>query len=245
MRLLLINPNTSQHVTERMVAQATASAAGRAAVVGATASFGPAIIGSRVENAIAAHGALDLAAREATDFDAIILGVSMDTALFELRELLPMPVVGMAQAGFLLGQAMGQRIGCLTIGAHMIPLYQEMTARYGFRDQAVWRAMDLPAAFGARPGPEVSDAVARAVNDMARNDRVDVVMLCGAVLTGYADKISADVPVIDCIDAATRLAITLVESAACHPDRHPVAKLSGRASTGLGPALSQLLSGAV
>jgi len=243
MKLLLINPNTSQHVTEQMLAQAQKTAAGRARIKGATAAFGPAIISSRVENAIAAHGALDIASELAADFDAIILGVSMDTALIELRELMQIPVIGMAQASLLLAQSLGQRIGCLTIGAQMIPLYEEMTARYGFTDQAVWRAIDLPAAFAVDPGAEVVSAVATAVNDMAQDNGVDVVILCGAVLTGYAEKIDTHIPVIDCIDAATRTAIMLVESAASQATQRAVPKIAGRASIGLGAALSQRLTG--
>ena len=59
MRLLLVNPNTSAHITDRMVAAARAALGGDAEIVGATARFGPAVIGTRAEAAIAAHAALD------------------------------------------------------------------------------------------------------------------------------------------------------------------------------------------
>jgi allantoin racemase len=241
MRLLLINPNTTPHVTQRMLDQARKTAAGRAQVDGATAAFGPAIIGSRVENAIAAHGALDIAARQAGGYDAVILGVSMDTAMLELRDMLRVPVVGMAQAALLQAQMLGQRIGCLTIGPQMIPLYQEMTAGYGLADRVIWHAMTLPAAYGADPGPEVGRAVSQAISAMIRDDGVDVVMLCGAVLTGLSDSLTADIPVIDCIDAATRMAMLLVESPVCQTEKRAGVQLSGRHSTGLGAALAQRL----
>lgn len=239
MRLLLINPNTTVHVTARMVEQARKSAGLRAQVDGATATFGPAIIGSRVENAIAAHAALDLAAERAASYDAVILGVSMDTALHELRALLDIPVIGMAQAALLQAQMLGQRIGCLTIGPQMLPLYREVTESYGLGDRAVWRAITLPAAYGADPGPDVTKAVGAAVQAMIRDDSVDVVMLCGAVLAGLSDQIPAKVPVIDCIDAATRMAILMVESG--HAQRTGMTGLSGRASVGLGAALTDRL----
>ena len=107
MKLLLINPNTSPHVTDRMVVQARRTAGSRASVDGVTAAFGPAIIGSKAENAIATHGALDTAARHHAGYDAVILGVSMDSGLAALRELFPIPVVGMAEASILLACSLG------------------------------------------------------------------------------------------------------------------------------------------
>ena len=49
MRLLLINPNTSAHITERMLNAARAVLGPDVHVSGATASFGPAVIGTRSE----------------------------------------------------------------------------------------------------------------------------------------------------------------------------------------------------
>ncbi|MFX6544518.1 aspartate/glutamate racemase family protein, partial [Acinetobacter baumannii] len=84
-----------------------------------TASFGPAVIGSRAENALAQHGVLELVAQHAPGCDAVVLGVSLDTALWACRELLDIPVVGMTEAGLLCGATVATRIGLLTNGARM------------------------------------------------------------------------------------------------------------------------------
>jgi allantoin racemase len=246
-KLLLINPNTSSHVTDRMVTQARRTAGSRAAVDGVTAAFGPAIIGSKAENAIAAHGALDTAARHYAGYDAIILGVSMDSGLAALRELFPIPVVGMAEASILFACSLGARVGCFTLGPKLLPLYQSLTDSYGFSERvACWRALDLPAAYGTEMLPEVADAVADACERMARNDGVDIAVLCGAVLTGYAERIAGltSIPVVDCIDAATRTAIMLVERDAVLAGKASTrALVRGRRSVGLGQELAALLQG--
>lgn len=244
MKLVLINPNTSVHVTDRMVRQAQLSAGAGAIVTGATAAFGPRIIGSRVENALAVHGALDVAAREAQDADAIILGVSMDTALREMREIMPMPVVGMAQSAFMCAMSLGSRVGCVTIGAQMIPLYEEMTSSYGLSERAVWRAIELPGIFDPDPGADVVESLSAHCYSFVRDSGVDVIMLCGAVLTGYSPQVAqrVNVPVLDCIDTATRMAMMLVERARASGETAKISGTRRRLSDGLDGALSDLLA---
>ena len=214
MKLLLINPNTSTHVTERLLVQARRAAGARAEVVGVTATSGPAIIRSRADNELAAHSVLELAQRHRAGCDAVILGVSMDTALRPLRKRLDIPVVGMAEAALLTACMLGERIGCLTLGAQMLPLYEELTASYGLDARvACWRALELPTAFGPALDGDVAQALCEACARMAADDGAGVVMLCGAVLAGYAARIAPEVrvPVIDCIEAATQQAMALVD----------------------------------
>jgi len=244
MRLLLINPNTSEHVTQRMLAQAQRACGAEAEVRAVTATFGPAIIGSRTENAIAGHAAVELAARHAEGFDAVILGVSMDTALHALRELLDVPVVGMTEAALFVGCMTGGRVGCLTLGRRLLPMYEELTQSYGLAARvACWDALDLPAAYGTDVDPDAAQQVTAACRRMAADHGADVVALCGAVLTGYASRIgpALDFPVIDCIDAAARQAMAL---AALHLPRHrsgSYARPVGRRLEGVDAALARLL----
>ena len=244
MKLLLINPNTTQHVTDRMVAEARRATGARADVVGVTADAGPAIIGSRTENALAARAALELAAEHQAGIDAVILGVSLDTALCPLREMLDVPVVGMAEAGLLTACMVAGRVGCLTLGPRLLPLYEELTQAYGFASRvARWRALDLPAAYG----PDVDDEVAKRVCDagerMVREDGAEAVVLCGAVLTGYAARIGAQLPVpaIDCIDAATRQALLLAEMRLPPARIGSYARPHGRRLDGVGAKLTDRL----
>lgn len=241
MRILLINPNTSAHVTERMVEQARKTAGSKAEIVGATATFGPQFINSRAANTIAAHACLDVAARQASGFDAIVLGVSMDTGLAAVRELLDMPVVGMAEAGLKASCTLGARVGCLTLGNQLLPLYREMTAGYGMSDRVQWKAIELPAAYGTDIAADVAIAIRDACEQMVKEESIDVVALCGAVLAGYAETISegVSVPVVDCIDAAVRTAISLVERPVTDPPR--AFARNGVNSIGLSRELENLL----
>jgi allantoin racemase len=247
MRLLLINPNTSANITERMVLAARAALGDDVQVVGATAAFGPAVIGTRTEAAIAAHAALDVAAREAGGHDAVVLGVSLDCGLGALRELLGVPVSAMTESGLALAGMLGQRIGLLTLGSRMLPLYRELVAAYGVQDRLVsWRGLELPGAFGAgsAPSPQVADSVAAAVADMVAADGAEAVLLSGAVLAGYAALLRdrVEIPLVDCAAAAALQAVALLRLGARAPARGSLAAPRARASTGLSPALAARLS---
>jgi Asp/Glu/hydantoin racemase len=98
MNILLINPNTSEHVTQRLLTQAKLVVGEQAIIHAYTAQTGPAIISSRSENAIALAEMLRLAATHQNGHDVVVLGVSIDTGLMALREMLNIPVVGMAEA---------------------------------------------------------------------------------------------------------------------------------------------------
>jgi Asp/Glu/hydantoin racemase len=59
MKLLLVNGNTTQAVTDRVLAEARRCAAPGTEVTGATARFGVSIVSTEAENDIAAHAVLD------------------------------------------------------------------------------------------------------------------------------------------------------------------------------------------
>ena len=101
MKLLVINGNMTQAITDVCANAAREVASPGTEVVSATGTFGPQVIGSRSENALAQHGMLELAAKHAPGCDAVVIAVSMDTGLPALRELLSIPVVGMTEAALL------------------------------------------------------------------------------------------------------------------------------------------------
>lgn len=130
MQFLLVNPNTSQHVTQRMVATAQNSLGTMATVHGVTASQGPQIVACCAENVLAAQQALELAVQHHAGMDAVILAISTDSGIAALRESLGIPVIGMLQAALVTAAQLGQRVGLLTLGGHMLPVYQEQLRQY-------------------------------------------------------------------------------------------------------------------
>ena len=92
MRILVLNANTTDFVTQTAAAEARRVASPGTEIVPATADFGAAIVATRSEHAIAEHAAVVLAARHAPGCDAVVIAVSYDTGLKALREMLDIPV---------------------------------------------------------------------------------------------------------------------------------------------------------
>ena len=244
MKILLINPNTSQHVTERMRATAQLAIGDAAAIQAFTAQSGPAIISSRSENAIALAEMLRLAAAHQEGHDVLMLGVSIDTGLQALREMLDIPVVGMAEAALLTASMLGGKIGCLTLGAAMVPVYEELTASYGLASRvSKWRAIEVPSAFKVTDAdPEVERALIQASKQLVHQDGSDVIVLCGAVLAGYARQVSTavGVPVVDPAQAAALQALTLARMRPAKQSGGSFARPKGRLFSGIDPSIAAL-----
>ena len=212
MKILLINPNTTQRITDRLVAQAQEAVGATVQITGLTAKTGPAIIRSAEDNRVAEQSMIDMAAAVGEAYDAIVLGVSMDTALQTVRARTPRPVVGMTEGGLLTACLLGQRIGCLTLGSHMVPMYEQLSTSYGLATRVVkWHAPNIGAAYEVGPNPEIAEALVQECQMLIDDQQADVIVLCAAVLSGYGPWLTPRlrVPVVDAIQAAALQAVSL------------------------------------
>lgn len=241
MRLLLANANTTTAVTEICAASARAAASPGTEIVPVTPRFGPAIISSRAENAIAAHGLLEALAEHHAGCDAAILAVSYDTALAAARQLLPIPVIGMTEAACLAACMLGGRFGLVTFSS--ADLYREVIAGHGLASRLSGIALVAASPYDAASDPEgVAAKVAEAAAGLAR-EGADAVLLGGAALAGMGAHIQPRVPVplVDGIAAAVKFAEGLVALNLPKPGTGSFAAPAGRPSVGLGGALAGLL----
>jgi allantoin racemase len=234
-RLLAINPNTSAEVTEAFVAAARRCAPDGVRIDGVTGRFGARTISTEAETVIAGHAALDLAASHAAGCDAVILAISFDTALRALREVLPVPVVGITEAA--LAAAGDRPVGVVLFGAVSEPLYERLIAGYGATPVG-FEAIEIASAADYLSPAAKDRAVADACNRLAARG-AEAVVICGAAIVGMAARLAGavKVPVFDG-SAAVALALQAVQAAAPIRRMRP---LGG--STGLSPALAALLAG--
>lgn len=212
MRLLLINPNTSAHITARLVASARQAMAAGDLLSAVTATQGPAAVRSAAGLHEAELSAMALATAHAADHDAIVLGISLDGAAPGLRARFPqLPVVGMTEAALLTACLRSDRIGVLTLGAALLPLYWRRITEVGVATRVVGvEAPEAPAAFEAGAcdvAPALLACLAEA-SDRLRCAGAQAIVLAGAVLCGYARALQAHtgLPMFDGVDCAVRQA---------------------------------------
>jgi len=212
-RLLLINPNISDSVSELIRAEALRSVAEGTTVDVLTAPFGVAYIETRFEALIGAYAAAQLAAEHHERFDAVIVAAFGDPGLAGLREVLPIPVTGLTEAALASAHLLGHRISIIAISQRIQAWYREVVEAYGFGSRlASIRALDRPlTTIGG-----VQDEHAQALQALARKavdeDGAEVIVLAGAPLAGLARSLAGRlaVPVVDGVSSAVRHAQTLV-----------------------------------
>ena len=250
MRLLLINPNTTQAMTDKVLAVARTGVGGEIELVGATGRFGAAYVASRAAYAIAGHAALDAwanasGANAAGDFDAVVLACFGDPGLDALREICPVPVVGMADASLIAAAQLGARIGIVTGGERWGPMLREFVAARGFADRVASIRTVAPTGADIARDPDGSLALLAQSCAAAVDDGADVVILGGAGLAGLADRMRERVPVplVDGVLAAVGQAITLARLGAGKATRGSLARTPAVESVGLSAPLARRLGG--
>lgn len=195
MRLLLINPNTSAHITHRLATSARTVLGQGDDLTAVTASNGPEVVRNAELLALANTSALAMAQVHAAGHDAIVLGISLDGAVQRLREAHPkLPIVGMTEAALLTACLCAQRIGVLTLGKDLLPLYRQRVEEIGLSSRVVaYRAPEVTSAFSADAAPidpAVVDLLAENCLQMQR-EGAQAIVLAGAVLCGYAAALTA------------------------------------------------------
>ncbi|BCP55345.1 Asp/Glu/hydantoin racemase [Kaistia sp. 32K] len=138
LRLLVINPNTSEAITARLRALAEEEAGDGVVVSAVTARFGAPYISDRAGAAVAAEAVLDVALAEFQDGaapDAIVIACFGDPGLKALQEAVPCPVVGFAEAGLLAAAAEPGPFLVATNGEAWCDMLSELSATIGLSDR--------------------------------------------------------------------------------------------------------------
>lgn len=212
MRILLLNPNTSPAITALLDSAARPAIAQGTTLVSMTAPAGVPYIASRAEAAIAAVQVLELLAQHHTSFDAAIIAAFADPGLGPARELFPIPIIGLAEAGMLTACMLGGRFGIVTFTPALEAWYHECIAwhRLDARCAGVF-ALDEPFTDIATVQSDKSEALVH-LAAKAIASGADTIVLAGAPLSGLAAQVrnQIPVPVIDCAVAAVKQAEALI-----------------------------------
>jgi Asp/Glu/hydantoin racemase len=239
MRILLINANTSTDITAKLVATAQRLAPQGVTFEGATGRFGARYIASRAASAVAAHAALDAFAEHGAGAAAVLIGCFGDPGLDALREVAPVPVLGLADASAADAMRLARRFGVVTGGAAWQPMLEEFYASRGLAARLAGVRTVAPTGAQIAADPEGALAMlAQACEASAAQDGAEAVILGGAGLVGLAAKLAdrVRVPVICSVEAGVRAAIAALGGPRAALQPHAPVE-----TVGLSPPLAKLL----
>lgn len=233
MKILLLNPNMTQSMTDNMAAIARAAVGDAAEIIPVTATRGFPYIASRAEAQITGALVLEIIAEHESSVDAVVIAAFGDPGLVGARELFDLPIVGMAEAAVMTAALLGETFAVVTFSPLMKRWYTECVCATGLKDR--FKGVHTPEATPVQLGnvqTDLRDDIVSLATTAARGRHADVIILGGAPLAGLAHDIAAQVPAIlvDPITAATLQAMTLarMRSKSATPNRanRPAAKTS-------------------
>ena len=246
MRLLFLNPNTSANLTELGARVARSIARSDTEILPATGRFGARYITTRAAAAIAGHAALDAFARQKQGVDVVLLACFGDPGLFALRELAPVPVVGMAEASCHMASTLGRKFSIVTGGRRWGPMLEEFVSAIGLADNLASVRTMAPSGDEIAANPEAALAhLIAACTEAAEEDGAEAVILGGLGLAGLAERIGdkVPVPVIDNVVAGIRVAEAAAVLGASKAKTGSFAPITPIKTTGLSAQLAALIEG--
>jgi len=208
MRVLLINPNTSVEMTERIADEARRHVDGAVEIVAVTATYGCAVIASRAAYVVAAHAALDLYADHGAGADAVVLACFGDPGLEALREVTTVPVIGLLDSALAVAASAGRAFAIVTAGPAWVPMLEErvrLTPHAG-----ALRGVFAIAANGLAVSrdPARATAALQGAVEAAQAAGAQAVVLGGSALAGFGARLASAAELIDPLAVAMQAAAT-------------------------------------
>ena len=208
MTLVIINPNSSDAVTDGIDAAVAPLRRFGIPIRCLTLAEGPPGIESQMQADLTIAPMLDLA-RAQNDATGFVIACFGDPGLFALRDATALPVIGIQQAAVLSALSLGQRFGVIAILPASIPRHLRSFAAMGVTDRLAGdRALGLGVA-------ELADAERnlRAMIDTGRRlrdeDGADVLIMGCAGMARYREVLETEtgLPVVEPCQAAAALAL--------------------------------------
>lgn len=212
MRILVVNPNTSRSMTEAIGAIAVRAASPGTTIACACPEFGPRSIEGHVEETVAAAAMLEVIARERGRHDAVIVACFGDPGLAAARELVDVPVVGIAEAAMQLSTFVAHRFSIVTVIPRVIPMLEDLVRRNHLEGRcASIRATPLGVLEIERDWDRAEALMVEQAVAAVRDDGAEAICLgcagMGSLLERMRDRL--DVPVLEGVASAVQVAESL------------------------------------
>src|SRR5438128_5869896 len=202
MKLLVVNPNSSEAVTAQIMESARRAASAGTELVGITTKGGTRNIdsafGDYLSGAFMIRTCLDAVALHKRD--AVVLAGFGRVGIDALKEALTIPVVSIAESSMAMACLLGHRFTTLTMLQQFIPYQQDLVRYYGFEAKcASVRAINVNVVECVTDRERTLRELTEQIRHIVVEDRAEVVILACVGLCGYDVEVSllAGVPVLD------------------------------------------------
>ncbi|MFK7868705.1 MAG: aspartate/glutamate racemase family protein [Roseobacter sp.] len=209
--LVVINPNSSQTVTDGIAAALAPLRAWGRPIRCLTLAAGPAGIESQLQADLTIAPVIDLALAQ-KDAAGFVIACFGDPGLHALWDATDLPVVGIQEAAVLSALALGHRFGVIAILPASIPRHLRAFGAMGVLDRfAGDRALGLSVA-ALSDTRQTQDAMIATARRLRDDDGADVLIMGCAGMAQYRDVLedATGLPVIEPSQAGAALALSQI-----------------------------------
>ena len=214
MKILVVNVNTTESMTDAIAATARAAAAVGTEIVGVTPSIGADSVEGNFESYLAAVAVMDAVVRyPGGDFDAVVQAGFGEHGREGLQELLDVPIVDITDAAGHVASLLGHKFSVVTTLDRTVPLIEDRLLLAGLSARCASVRSSGLSVLQLEQNPELAVKTIVSEAELAvRDDKAEVICLgCGGMAgLDAAVRAATGVPVVDGVAAAVKLAESLV-----------------------------------
>lgn len=215
MRILFVNPNTSQEFTDKIQNIAEQYALQSTEVVAMSPASGPRSIESVYDELLSVAGTLELVISEMDKYDAFVIACYSDhPAIYAIREITDKPVLGIAEASMYVACMLGHKFSIVTTNDEWEPLLWDAVRHYGLNDRcASVRTTGMAVlALKSMDQSDVYNLILETAREAITRDGAEVICLGCAGMAGMDKTLeqALGVPVVDGTVCALKLLEGLV-----------------------------------
>ena len=208
MRMLIVNPNTTESMTRKVEAVARSVARPDTEIIATNPTSGPASIQGFHDAATCVPHLLEVI-REHTGADAVVIACFDDTGLDAARCAVDVPVIGIGEAAYHVASIVANKFSVITTLGRSVPGLETNLLRYGLDRRCVKvMATEIPVLKLEENDPATLDKIKSAIKETITNDRAEAVVLGCAGMTDLMDLLTREtgIPIIDGVTCAVTLA---------------------------------------
>lgn len=209
MRIVIVNPTTTQAFAQKNLEAGRRVVATGTEVLSYTVRSGPQSIESHYDEALSVIGILEAVRKgEAEGVDGYVIACFGDPGVFAAREVAKGPVIGIAEAAFHVASIISTRFSVVTTLARTKIICEHLLQIHGFEHQCRRvRASGLEVLALEDGGPAACTDIIEECRRAVREDDIGAIVLGCAGMADLADHIQQviGVPVVEGVAAATKL----------------------------------------
>lgn len=229
MKILVVNPNSSEIVTESIIRSAKRKVTDpNTEIIPLTNPRGTKNIdcGFGDYQSSWSHMRAILKKVEEEKIDAVVLAGFGNVGIFALKEALSIPVLSISESSMTLSAMLGHKFTVLTAMRQNIPLQEDLVRLYRLENKcASIRAIDINVEKCVTEKEKTLNQLKEEILKIVEQDGAEVVVLGCAGLCGYDEELQEMVglPVIDPVMVTVKMAEMMVETGLCHSKKRKFA----------------------